>query len=101
MSSKPTTSELKQTILQIKNIIKELDNKQIYGQENRENYFFTFHTDIMNLYPFLVSQIISGNDLTMLDLMLSQLEQVEKGKCSNDQVDITIGEKLADAYLKK
>ena len=31
----------------IKNIIKELDDKQIYGQENRENYFFTFHMDIM------------------------------------------------------
>lgn len=101
MSSKPTTAELKQTILDIKDIIKELDDKQIYGQENRENYFFTFHMDIMNLYPFLVSQLISGNDSSMLDLMLSQLEQVEKGKCSNNEVDITIGEKLAEKYLKK
>ena len=45
----------------------------------KRRLFFKNHSDIMDKYPFLVSQICSGEDLTKLEYMLTSLEQVENG----------------------
>jgi hypothetical protein len=93
-------SELRQIISNIKNIILELDRRQIFGQEKRENYFFKNHSDIMNTYPFLVSMLCSGEDSSMLDIMLRHKEEIETGERSAVEVDEIVGEKISDSFLK-
>ena len=98
--NKPSVKELRQTIKKIEIIINELDEKQIYGLEKREDYFFKYHEDIMKLYPFLVSQLCSTTDNSMLEVMLEELEEIEKGEQTNEKADASIGEKLANTYIK-
>jgi len=100
-SIKPNVSELRSTINKINLIIKRLDKEQIFGSQAREDYFCNHHADIIDNYPFLVLQLISGTDNTMLEIMLKELDQVEKGMKTNDTAEKLIGEQLADQYLKK
>ena len=97
MSEKPNVKELRNVIERIKNI-----NIKIYSKtlNEKEDYFFKNHPDIMNNYPFLVSQICSGKDLDKLEYMLNSLEQVEKGNSSKEEMDKIVGERLADEYVK-
>ena len=81
MSEKPKVNDLRNIIERIKNINIKIFSKTL---EEKEEYFFKNHSDIMDKYPFLVSQICSGGDLSTLDYMLSSLEQVEKGNSTND-----------------
>lgn len=97
MNKKPNVKELKEIISRIKNINIKIFSKTL---EEKEDYFFKNHPDIMNKFPFLVSQICSGKDLDKLEYMLSSLEQVEKGISSKNEMDKIIGEKLADEYVK-
>ena len=99
MSDKPSVKELRKTIDTIKKIIKDLDKKQIYGLENRENYFFENHTELVPKYQFLVSHLCSGDSNDMLEIMLRHLEEIEMGEKTNDEVDVVIGEKLASKFL--
>jgi hypothetical protein len=100
MSSKPTVAEIKSSINTIKTIIKNIELKGILSPPDKENYFWQNYPDIMNRFPFLVTQLCSNNDNKMLDTMVKQLEQIEKGM-SIDEADKQIGEKLASAYLPK
>lgn len=97
MSEKPNVNEVKKMIKRIKNINNKIVNKTI---EEKENYFFKNHSDIMEKYPFLVSIICSGDDLNMLDYMLNHLEQIEKGNSSQLEVDKIVGERLSSEYVK-
>jgi hypothetical protein len=100
MSSKPTVKEIKSSITTIKTIIKNIESKGIITPTDKENYFWENHPDMMNRFTFLISQLCSNNDNKMLDIMISQLEQVEKGM-TLDEADKQIGEKLASSYLPK
>ncbi len=97
MSEKPKVKELRTVIERIKNINNKIFSKTL---EEKEEYFFKYHyDDIMSKYPFLVSQICSGQDLDKLEYMLNSLEQVEKGNSSKDEMDKIVGERLADEYV--
>ena len=100
MSSRPSLEETKKSINNIKTIIKNIEMKGIITPAEKEDYFWNNHPDLMNKYTFLISQLCSNNDNKMLDIMIAQLEQVEKGM-SLDEADKKIGEKLADNYLPK
>ncbi len=100
MSSKPTVKEIKSSINTIKTIIKNIELKGINNPSDKENYFWENHPDMMNRFPFLVSQLCSNSDNNMLDVMVAQLEQIEKGM-SADDADKKIGEKLAASFLPK
>ena len=97
MSNKPNVKELREVINRIKNINIKIFSKT---QNEKEDYFFKHHYDIMGKYPFLVSQICSGQDLDKLEYMLNSLEQVENGNSSKDEMDKIVGERLADEYVK-
>ncbi len=101
MSSKPTVKEIKNSINDINVIIKNIEQKGIKSAKAKEDYFWKNHGDMMNRFPFLVTQLCSGNDTTMLDLMIQQLEKIEKGKISSDNADKEIGQKLVDSYINK
>jgi serine/threonine protein kinase len=97
MSYKPNVEEMKETIERIKKINMKLSHMNL---TEKENHFFDNYPNIMEKYPFLVSTICSGGDLTMLDYMLSSLEQVEKGNTSQEDMEKIVGERLADDYVK-
>jgi ABC-type enterochelin transport system ATPase subunit len=96
MSNKPNVNEMKKNIERIKKINMKLSHMSL---TEKENHFFDNYPDIMGKYPFIVSIICSGSDLTMLDYMLSSLEQVEKGNSSQEYMDKIVGERLADEYV--
>lgn len=89
--------DIKKTIDRIKNINNKILSKSL---EEKEDFFFKNFPDIMNKYPFLVSQICSGQNLKTLDYMLNSLEQIENGNISKDNMDKIVGEKLVDEYVK-
>ncbi len=99
--STPNVSELKEIIGKIQNIIKNMDKKGITGQNAREDYFWNNHSNMMNRYPFLISQLCSSNDTTMLNTMLEQLSEIENGEKTQHEADKDIGEVLAKEYLPK
>lgn len=96
-SNKPSVEELRNTIERIKRINLKIMSKSL---EEKEDYFFKNHSDIMDKYPFLVSQICSGEDLTKLEYMLTSLEQVENGNSSRKEMDRVVGDRLAEEYVK-
>ena len=99
--SKPSVFEIKASINNIKTIIKNIELKGIIRPADKENYFWDNHPDIMNRFTFLVSQLCSNTDNRMLDIMIAQLEEVERNKVSLSDADKKIGEKLASSYLLK
>lgn len=100
MSSQPSLDEIKNAINNIKTIIKNIELKGISKPLDKEDYFWTNHSDLMNRYTFLISQLCSNTDNKMLDVMLKQLEMIHNGK-SQDDADKDIGKVLADNYLPK
>ena len=96
--SSPNVSDIKKTIKNIKTIIQNIELKGINTPSAKEDYFWKNHSDLMNKYTFLVSQLCSNTDNSMLEIMIKQLEQVEKGK-KMDDADKEIGENLANSYL--
>lgn len=97
MSDKPNVKEMREMIERVKKINMKLSHMSL---TEKENHFFDNYPDIMNKYPFLISTVCSGGDLTMLDYMLSSLEQVEKGNTSQEDMEVIVGERLADDYVK-
>ena len=97
-TQKPTLAEIKISINTIKTIIKNIQLKGINTAADKEDYFWKNHPDMMNRFTFLISQLCSDINSPMLNIMLNQLEQVEKGQ-SLDDADKQIGQKLASVYL--
>lgn len=95
----PDVKTMKETIEKIKIVIYNLDKKGITNTKEKEDYFWKNHGDIMAKYPFLVSMMCSGGDMSMLDMMMYKLTQIQKGELSHDEADKEIGKQLADDYL--
>jgi hypothetical protein len=57
--------------------------------------FPTFATD----YPSLFKQIIFRRDLSMLEVMLKKIEDLQAGSISEKEITTTIGESLAEKYI--
>lgn len=89
--------DIKQTINKIDNILLKIPK---LSELEKENYFWDNHPDIMNNYPFLVTQIISSNDRTMLNFMLSKLEEIEKGEIEKEAADVDVGQEIVDKLIK-
>jgi hypothetical protein len=98
--STPDVNDIKNTIKNIKTIIQNIELTGITSSSGKEDYFWKNYPDLMNKYTFLISQLCSNTDNSMLDIMIKQLEQVKKGK-KMDDADKEIGETLANNYLPK
>ncbi len=99
-TDRPSVAEIKASINTIKTIIKNIELKGITNRTDKEDYFWKNHPDMMNRFTFLISQLCSNSDNKMLEVMIAQLEQIEKGMSLED-ADKKIGEKLANNYLPK
>ncbi len=95
----PDVKAMKENINNIKIILSNIEKKGITKQQDKEEYFWKHHSDIMGKYPFLVSMMCSGSDMSMLDMMMYKLTQIQKGELSHDDADKDIGKQLAADYL--
>ena len=79
---------------------KTLEEKNITDLKERENYFWDNHGELMNKYPFLISQLCSSNDDSMLDFMMQQLKNMDSGSSTKEDTDVVVGQKIANTYIK-
>lgn len=94
----PSVKEIKETIKTVENIIStKLQTKSV---KEKENYFWENHYDLMENHPFLVTQLCSGEDKTMLNFMLQKLEQMESGNVKKNTADEQVGQKIVDTFVK-
>jgi len=91
---------IKKIISEIDTILLELKSKKIIDPNEIENYFWDKHSEIMNAYPFLVTQIINSADRKMLDYMIQTLTKIESGTQEQNDADVEIGQKIVDDYIK-
>ncbi len=95
------TDNIYEIINNIKTIINNIENRGIKTPDAKENYFWQNQSELMNKYPFLVHQLCSNADNSMLAFMLENLNKIKKGELKQDDADKIIGEKLSDKYLPK
>ena len=91
---------IKKLILEIDSIVLKLKTKKISDPNEMENFFWENHSNIMNTYPFLVTQIINSQDRKMLDYMIQTLTKIETGNQEQNDADVEIGQKIVDDYIK-
>ncbi len=96
-----TDNDIYKVINNIKTINNNIEANGIKTQKQKEEYFWKNHSELMNRYPFLVTQLISNTDNTMLNFMLDNLTKIKSGELKQDDADKIIGEKLSDKYLPK
>ena len=53
-----------------------------------------------SIYPALFKMILSGADLSMLEIFLDNLDDVDSGKQTFDQARTGLGHLLHDKYVK-
>ena len=53
----------------------------------------------VEVYPELFKKIITGQDLTPINTMLSLLDKMAKGQLSQHQASIQVGQQLVDRYV--
>ena len=84
-------------------LINKLINKlELQGKKNA----FDFELEIMTTYPefydsnpFLVKKLCKRDDISMLYKMLDNLNEIESGNETLDNVELNLGEDLAQSYL--
>jgi hypothetical protein len=92
------SQEVVKTIEIIKNIIKNIERQGIIDPVKKENYFWNNHSDITNKYPFLVSQLCSNADNSILESMIEHLKNIDEGKITKKDADKSIGDELSKKF---
>jgi len=89
----------------INDIISELKtNNKLKTQLDKELYIMNKYPTLYDSHPFLLKKITKiYNDkeqLQMLYLMLDKIDQINNGDTTQAEVELDLGQKLADKYLK-
>jgi hypothetical protein len=86
----------------INNILKHIE----YLISNGNTDSFDIELNIMEKYPefyekhpFLVKKMCKQEDLSILNVMLNELENIEKGNKTLSGVELKLGEELANTFL--
>ena len=84
-------------------LINKLINKLELGGKTEA---FDFELEIMTTYPefydrhpFLVKKLCKRDDISMLYKMFENLNEIESGNKTLDNVELNLGEDLAQSYL--
>lgn len=88
--------ETKKHIQQIHKIITMLNEQNVAC---KEDYFWDNHPDLVNKYPFLISYMCNNTDLSMLNIMLDKVKDIENGVTTHENASVQIGKLLANKYL--
>lgn len=81
-------------------IIKNIERQGITDPIKKENYFWNNHPDITNKYPFLVSQLCSNTDNSMLQNMIGYLKNIEEGKITKKDAEKSLTDELSKKFNK-
>lgn len=88
---------IRNQIKQIQEFVETIKDKN-YMQ--REIAIADKFPEFWDKYPFLVKKLVKDNqDLSMLEIMLSKIEKIDKGETSMATVEYDLGNKLANQYL--
>ena len=87
-------------ILQLKMNTDELQFLKKYHIDEYEKKLAEYVPAFKEEYPFLFKMIISGQDLSMLDLFLDNIESIDKGEKSLNDVRNDLGQILHNKYVK-
>jgi hypothetical protein len=75
-------------------------------KQNKKTDLFEIEMEIMNnypefyeQYPFLVKKLCKGENLDFLYKMIEGLKKVETGEKTLTQVELPLGQELAEEYL--
>jgi hypothetical protein len=93
--------ELRQKINIIIEKVVELRNRGITDSFELELFFINNMTEYYESYPHLIKRLCreENQDNTFLYKMIDNLEQVNKGEKSMANVELTLGNELANKYL--
>lgn len=84
------------TIDNILQYLKTINHKNLMEKEILvANKFPQFYKD----KPFLVKKLCKGNDISMLYTMLDKIDDIQQNKISQTQVEMELGNDLANTYL--
>lgn len=64
-----------------------------------EKDIFKHCSEFAEQFPELFKKIISGDDMSTLNVMLSMLDKMGQGSISQHQASVVIGKKLANEYI--
>lgn len=97
MSSTRTLRLSKVEILDsIKNIINDKENMNKRQLEFKWNNF-------MNVYPMIFFQLIDNDcsklDMTFIENMIDEVDCIDDGKKTNEEVELDLGNELAERYV--
>ena len=70
-----------------------------FHQDEYQTAMEEFVPEFYNEYPSLFNMIIKGNDLSMLDLFLNKLDDIDQGKNTLDDVRTDLGQILHNKYV--
>ena len=81
--------------------IKEMEGKGIHDSFDHELEIMTTLPEFYGEYPFLVKKVCKKEDTSVLYQMFDNLEQVQNGDKSLASVEYSLGNELANKYIKK
>jgi hypothetical protein len=64
-----------------------------------EMFFMENDSDFYEKYPYLIKKLIKGGSLEFLEIMLENIEKIEKGEQTQSDTEKKLGEDLANQFL--
>jgi hypothetical protein len=80
--------------------IPEIESNRIHDYDSYKEKLKSIFTSFELKYPSLFNLIISKEDLSPLDFMLSTMEKIVNGDKDKERGEIEIGDHLANKYVK-
>jgi transcriptional regulator of heat shock response len=90
---------IKSTVNDIKATLDKLKDEGSTDNFDNEIKILELYPEFYDSYPFLVKKLCKNSDMDILYKMLEQLEQVENGNKTLNNVELSLGKELADQYL--
>lgn len=90
---------IKQTIIQINDSIKLMENSGKKDSFEFEMEIMTQYPDFYQTHPFLVKKLCKRDDISVLFKMLDSLQTVQDGTQSLASVELNLGKQLAEKYI--
>lgn len=64
-----------------------------------EMFFMENDSDFYEKYPYLIKKLVKGGSLEFLEIMLENIEKIEKGEQTKAATELKLGEDLANQFL--
>ena len=93
------TNTIKLTVNKIQETLQKLINEGSTDSYENEIKILDLYSDFYDNYPFLVKKICKQDDMSFFYKMLDNLDQVEKGNQTLNNVELNLGKELATEYL--